>query len=250
MKKIILAVLLCLPMALLAQDVIGIQNSVKSPEHRVALLELYTSEGCSSCPPADRFLSGLKDEGISDQQLIPMAFHVTYWDYIGWKDRYAKKQFDQRQRERASKNKQDTVYTPQFVFSGEDYRGVVSFSADLNQLVKQRAKVDLELSADKQHDKLQLHLKSDISRSKLKKVGFYFVLIENNLSSDVKDGENEGVKLQHDYVVRLISGPHFQLEKTQSIELQPEWKKQDLSIVAFAEDPHTGEVLQAVRLPF
>ena len=237
-------------MALLAEEVGSGKNSVKSPQHRVALLELYTSEGCSSCPPADRFLSELKTAGISDQQLIPMAFHVTYWDFIGWKDRFAKKQFDQRQRERASKNKQDTVYTPQFVFSGEDYRGFVSFSADLNQLVKQRARVDLELSADKQRDKLQLHLKSDISRSKLKKVGFYFVLIENNLSSDVRDGENEGVKLQHDYVVRKILGPYFQLENTQSIELLPEWKKQDLSIVAIAEDPYTGEVLQAVRLPF
>ncbi len=76
------------------------------------------------------------------------------------------------------------------------------------------------------------------------------MLIENNLYSDVKDGENEGVKLQHDYVVRQILGPYFQLEKSQSIELPPEWKKQDLSIVAFAEDPQTGEVLQAVRLPF
>ena len=246
MKKIIIAVLMCLPMALLAEEV----GSVKSPQHRVALLELYTSEGCSSCPPADRFLSELKAEGISDQQLIPMAFHVTYWDFIGWEDRFAKKQFDQRQRERASKNKLDTVYTPQFVFSGEDYRGFASFSDDLNTLVKQRAKVDMALSADKQGDKLQLHLKSDISRSNLKKVHFYFVLIENNLSSDVNDGENEGVKLQHNYVVREILGPHFQLQKTQSIELRPEWKKQDLSIVAFAENPHTGEVLQAVRLPF
>ena len=246
MEKIFLVILLLLPTSLLAQNV----TTIKSPQHRVAMLELYTSEGCSSCPPADVFLSQLKDKRISDQQLIPMAFHVSYWDYIGWKDRFAKKQFDQRQRERARKNKQASVYTPQFVFSGEDYRRFASFSNDVDKLIKQKASVDLELTADKQSDNLQLNLKSDISRSNLKKVGFYFVLIENNLSSEVKDGENEGKELKHDYVVRQFFGPYFQMETEQSIKLQPEWKQQDLSIVAFAEDPHTGEVLHAVRLKY
>lgn len=246
MNKILLVIWLLLPMNLLAQEV----GTVKSPQHRVAVLELYTSEGCSSCPPADRFLSNLKAEGISDQQLIPMAFHVTYWDFIGWKDRFANKQFDERQHERAGKNKQDTVYTPQFIFAGEDYRRFASFSDDINRLISQRASVDLELNVEKRSDTLLLNLKSDISRSQLKKVSFYIVLVENNLSSNVEDGENEGERLQHDYVVRQFLGPYFQLENNQSIELRPEWKLQDLSIIAFAEDPHTGEVLQAVRLPF
>ena len=69
-----------------------------SPEHRVSLLELYTSEGCSSCPPADKFLSNLQRAGVSSKQLIPLAFHVTYWDYIGWKDPYASPKHDGRQR--------------------------------------------------------------------------------------------------------------------------------------------------------
>ena len=96
MKKILLLVILILPMNLLAKDNVDLQadenliRSVSSPVYRVALLELYTSEGCSSCPPADRFLSNLKTSGISGKQLIPMAFHVTYWDYIGWKDRLLK----------------------------------------------------------------------------------------------------------------------------------------------------------------
>lgn len=124
--KILLLVLSVLPAGLLA-DSVDVKpgdyadiKTVSSPQNRVAVLELYTSEGCSSCPPADRFLSQLKDSGISDRQLIPMAFHVTYWDYIGWNDRFAKKQFDQRQRELAYKNKSSTVYTPQFLLSGDD----------------------------------------------------------------------------------------------------------------------------------
>lgn len=246
MNKILLTILLSLPMHALAQDV----TTVRSPQHRVAVLELYTSEGCSSCPPADRFLTELKAEGISDRLLIPMAFHVTYWDFIGWKDRFAKKQFDERQHERAGKNRQDTVYTPQFVFSGEDYRRFASFSNDVNDLVQQKATVDLELRVKKQLEKLQLTLSSDISRSKLNKVSYYLVLIENNLFSEVKDGENEGERLKHDYVVRQFLGPFYQLEKEHSIELQAEWKRQDLSVIAFAEDPKTGEVLQAVRLKY
>ena len=119
----------------------------KSPENRVVLLELYTSEGCSSCPPADRFLSNLKEAGISDQQLIPMAFHVTYWDYIGWKDRFAKKQYDQRQRDHAHKQQKATVYTPQFMMSGDDYRSYATFCKDVNKLVTEKATVHLELSA-------------------------------------------------------------------------------------------------------
>ena len=261
MKKILLLVLFILPLNIQAKDVdvVAVDNDTKtvtSPDNRVVLLELYTSEGCSSCPPADRFLSSLKAAGISDKQLIPMAFHVTYWDYIGWQDRFADKQYDQRQRELAHKKKKSTVYTPQFVLSGDDYRSYAAFSEDVNKLARQKATVDLELSARKSADKLQLNLKTDISASEIKDVGFYLVVIEANLASDVNNGENEGELLHHDYVVRQFLGPYFQSKPEnkqsleQSIVLQPGWKRQDLSIVAFAENPRTGEVLQAVRLEY
>lgn len=271
MKKILLPVLFVLAVNVQAKDVdaLAVIDDVKtaaSPDNRVVLLELYTSEGCSSCPPADRFLSDLKAAGICDQQLIPLAFHVTYWDYIGWKDQFANKQYDERQRELAHKKNKSTVYTPQFVMSGDDYRSHATFSEDVNKLAKQKSTVDLVLTAhalpgqgniDKQKaDKLQLSLKTDISASKIKDVGFYLVIIENNLASDVNDGENEGEKLHHDYVVRQFLGPFFQSKpenqrsREQTVVLQPEWKKDDLSIVAFAENPHTGEVLQAVRIDY
>ena len=266
MKKILLFVLFALSTNVQAKDVdaVAVVNDVKvatSPDNRVVLLELYTSEGCSSCPPAERFLSDLKEAGISGKQLIPLAFHVTYWDYIGWKDQFAKKQYDERQRELAHKKKKSTVYTPQFVLSGNDYRSYATFSEDVNNLAKQRSTVDLELTAhvlsgQEPNDKLQLNLKTDISASKIKDVGFYLVIIENNLASDVDDGENEGELLHHDYVVRQFLGPYVQSKpenqrsREQTIVLQPEWKRDDLSIVAFAENPHTGEVLQAVRIEY
>lgn len=268
MKKYLLAVLfiLILPINLHAQNSVtakvspgeqskAITTTVKSPPHRVAMLELYTSEGCSSCPPADQFLSDLKIAGISDRQLIPMAFHVTYWDYIGWKDRFASKRFDDRQRSLAGKNKMNTVYTPQFIFSGDDYRRYTSFHQDINKLVSQKSTVDLQLTASRQADRVQLSLKPDLSKSETAAVVFYIAVTENNLSSEVSDGENAGSRLQHDYVVRQLYGPYIfakdnQPEIQQTIVLQPDWKSQDLSIVAFAENSRSGEILQALRLEY
>lgn len=257
MKKILLVALFtfCINASLnvQAEDVI---NTVTSPVNRVALLELYTSEGCSSCPPADHFLSNLKAAGISSKQLIPMAFHVTYWDYIGWKDRFANKQYDKRQRDLVRKHHKNSVYTPQFMLVGDDYRRYTTFNKDIKNLTAEKALVDLELTMKRSEEKLHLKLKLDITKSDVKDVSFYFVVVENNLSSDVEDGENEGELLHHDYVVRELSKPYFQsksenqLEKEHIIKLDPEWKKRDLSIVAFAENPRTGEVLQAVRLKY
>jgi len=263
MKKSLLLVLFLLPLSVLAVDntTKTATKIVKSPVNRVAFLELYTSEGCSSCPPADRFLSALKTADISDKQLIPVAFHVTYWDYIGWKDPFADKQYDQRQRELAHKSRKKSVYTPQFMLSGKDYRTYANFNEDVNKLTSQKATVDLELSAQILsgagiNEQLQLNLKTDISSSEIKEVGFYLVVIENNLVSEVKDGENDGKRLQHDYVVRQYLGPHFSKksenlsEQEYTVELASQWKRQDLSIIAFAENSHTGEVLQAVRLQY
>ena len=266
MKKSLLPLLLALPLNFLSLSLmadnsnIESRNStttVKSTENRVVLLELYTSEGCSSCPPADHFLSKLKQQGVSDERIIPMAFHVTYWDYIGWKDRFAKKQFDSRQRNLAHKKRKSTVYTPQFIFSGEDFRLHTRFNNEVNKFVEQKAQVNLVLTVkkpvNKRADELRIHLASDISADEVENVDIYIAVVENNLSSDVRDGENEGRKLQHDYVVRQLSTLYSQkksqkhLEKEHIIVLDLKWKKQDLSIVAFAENSLTGEILQAVK---
>lgn len=199
MKKSLLLILISLSLnfEVLAAEAAISENSVKisrSPENRVVLLELYTSEGCSSCPPADQFLSSLKTAGISDQQLIPMAFHVTYWDYIGWKDRFGNQQFDKRQREQARNNKLTTIYTPQFVLSGDDYRSYATFGEDVNKLAAEKATVAISLSVHTSSDEndidmMKLDLSADISMSEVEDVGFYLVVIEDNLTSDVDEGK-------------------------------------------------------------
>src|SRR3989338_9674550 len=94
----------------------------RSGARTAALVELYTSEGCSSCPPADRWLSGLASKGYAPDRVVPLSLHVDYWDYIGWKDPYAKREFSLRQRKLSQLQRMALVYTPQVLLQGRDFR--------------------------------------------------------------------------------------------------------------------------------
>ena len=100
-----------------------------STAERVNVLELYTSEGCSSCPPADESFSRLKQEADLWTKLIPLAFHVDYWDYLGWKDPFANAKHSSRQRQYAAKWLARTVYTPGLVMNGQESRSLKAASA-------------------------------------------------------------------------------------------------------------------------
>ena len=225
--------------------------SVVSSANRAALLELYTSEGCSSCPPADRFMSQLKNSDISDQQLIPLSFHVTYWDYIGWRDRFANDQYDDRQRKQAMLNAGRSVYTPQFMLNGKDYRHYRSLDTDVQRINTQAAAYQLKLTAIPQTDSISVKLNIRRLLDNHEKAIAYLALYEHNLTSAVTDGENEGERLHHDYVVRELKGP-YSLEQDQA-EVKAafahrDYKIEDSGVVAFIQKPLSSEVLQAVRL--
>ena len=102
----------------LATESIVFESGIKQN----TLVELYTSEGCSSCPPAEKYLNSLKNNKRLWKTLFPIAFHVDYWDYIGWKDQYAQKEFGQRQSRYASLKRTSTVYTPAFMVNGDSWR--------------------------------------------------------------------------------------------------------------------------------
>ena len=97
-------------------------QTFESGNKPVSLIELYTSQGCSSCPPADRWLSSLNDDENLWSKFVPMAFHVDYWDYIGWKDPFASKEYSQRQRRYAGEYGESTVYTPGVRKNGAEWR--------------------------------------------------------------------------------------------------------------------------------
>jgi len=165
--------------------------------HRVRVIELFTSEGCSSCPPADRWLSALRDQPGLWAQWVPLAFHVDYWDYIGWKDRFAQPSFGQRQRRYASEGNARAVYTPGIFVDGKDWRGWSrSEGADLPHPTDPLAgQLTLEVSAG------QTEVNYLPEKAPNEELFVNLAWLGFDRQSDVTRGENRGSKLTNDFVV-------------------------------------------------
>jgi len=234
-------------------NLLAAECRAKSGKQVLPLLELYTSEGCSSCPPADQWLRALK---LDDTGLIALAFHVDYWDYIGWKDRFAKASFSQRQRQSAAQGGLGFVYTPQFMLNGRDFRSwnEARLKQGIASISEQIASVALSLSINaKTNDEILMSATAQSVRIEDNhQTDVYVALYESNLTSTVTAGENMGRTLQHDYVVRTLFGPYSLNNNTQlnkAFLLKPEWKARNAGAVIFAQNRHSGEILQSLRLP-
>ena len=232
----------------------GLSCSARSGNGTVPLLELYTSEGCSSCPPADEWLSSLRHGGLVPDRVVPLALHVDYWNDLGWEDSYSQKAFTDRQYRLADLNRQRTVFTPQFVLNGRNLsRWHSQADSEIRHIntVKPRASITLAVSRDAQH----VGITADAETiGPAAQTDLYLAVYENNLSHDIGTGENRGLTLHHDYVARQLIGP-VALEITgkvhfmRNISLDKSWKVPDMGIVAFVQDRQNGEVLQALSLP-
>jgi len=169
---------------------------ISSPNTQVSLLELYTSEGCSSCPPADKYLSELKSHPGLWTSVIPVAFHVDYWNYIGWQDRFSSPEYSARQRRYAHTKNLKTVYTPGFLLNGEEWRSFFGLRK-------------LSVDSDEQVGSLKLHindmeLKTEyvpVKNLKDKKLILNIVVSGFDIKTDVRSGENHGKELKHDFTV-------------------------------------------------
>ena len=172
----------------------------QSTESQTALLELFTSEGCSSCPPAEAWLSELKQSPGLWKQFVPVAFHVDYWDHMGWRDRWAAKEFSDRQRAYAQSWRSDSIYTPGFVLNGREWR---EWARSKDGLGSSEAKAGvLKISS-----KDLRHWQASFSPA-VRNAGDYeahAALLANGLVSDVKTGENRGRHLNHDFVVTALN---------------------------------------------
>ncbi|MDH3604032.1 MAG: DUF1223 domain-containing protein [Candidatus Tectomicrobia bacterium] len=179
----------------------NVRTVFSSGAQRVALIELFTSEGCSSCPPADRWLSGLKTDPDLWKDFVPVAFHVDYWDYIGWKDRFSRPEYSDRQRRYAEEGGARVVYTPGFFYQGKDWRGWRG--AKSAQVDKVRIG---ELSVLIDDDGAAIHFNS--LDPGLKRLNAHVALLGMNLETAVRAGENRGRKLKHDFVaLNVVSVP-------------------------------------------
>jgi hypothetical protein len=204
------------------------------------VIELYTSEGCSSCPPADKWLSGLK--GLAAQgRVVPQAFHVGYWDYIGWVDRFAAPAYTSRQKQVAQVNHLSGIYTPQLVRDGQDWRDYAN--AMTRAAGPAQAQIKLARTDADAFEASVMPGAADTSWSA------YWTITENGHASKVKAGENAGESLQHDFVVRQYV-PAGQYKGAQKLNLRAvpadAAHPRQVNLVVF--DPKSGKPLQALSL--
>jgi len=176
-------------------------QTFESGNKPVALIELYTSEGCSSCPPADRWLSSLVDDENLWSGFVPLAFHVDYWDYIGWKDPYASKEYSQRQRRYASQFGESTVYTPGMRKNGEEWRSWRFFGQPESTQKIDPGNVSITVD-EKGAFTAKYQEGNDIESQSLQ---LNIAILGLGLSNDVTRGENRGKTLEHDFVVLGVS---------------------------------------------
>ena len=203
-------------------------KTINTPEQEgIAVVELFTSQGCSSCPSADRLLSKLINEtGTSDHPVFGLSFHVDYWNRLGWRDPYSSEEYTQRQYAYGRKLKLETVYTPQMIVNGK-----LEFVGSNERLAKQTinkvlaspavANITVEkLVAEPDQITLNYTMENDLP-------GYVInaAIVERGISTDVKRGENHGRILHHDNVVRVFQQQEanqqgiFELSMPEEIDL-------------------------------
>ena len=221
---------------------------VRSGQRTAALVELYTSEGCSSCPPADRQLSRLKQTLDPNAEFVPLSLHVDYWDAIGWKDPFAQSRFDERQSELVRLAGRQTVYTPQFFVAGKEVR---SWPTNLNDAVREvnarQATADLQIETRLVGPAvLAVRVRATAAGNG---AALYVLLTENGLVSRVMRGENGGATLEHDHVVRAFYGPIALADgRSEFVRELPlaGTNPRNVDVAAFVAEPRSGVVRQAL----
>jgi len=215
----------------------------KSP----VLVELFTSEGCSSCPPADKNLIYLNDkQPFADAEVITLAMHVDYWNRLGWKDVFSAPQFSERQSFYSDTFKLGEVYTPQIVVDGTSQ--FVGSNLDearkaVGEAVKSpKGNVALSVS----DNKLQVKISGLPKHSP---ANVFVAVAEDNLSTAVKNGENGGRTLPHTSVVRelrtigKVTAEDNSFDTETAFQLQPSWKKQNLKLVVFVQVEQNSRII-------
>ncbi len=225
--------------------------SVTSSETVTPVIELYTSEGCSSCPRADRFLSQLGKTINSDFHAVPLAFHVDYWNWLGWTDPFSRAEYTARQREVGAQNQQSSIYTPEIVVAGKESRGGNVIIERIKYSNTQPATVVINLNMHTgDPGKLAVDFVVD-NNAATDNVRAHIAIYENHIVREIGGGENSGKTLTHDFVVRhwsdAIELSRGKTIKMLSLEIDENWETENLGLAVIVINSSTGETLQAVN---
>lgn len=227
------------------------QTSPNAKAHPV-VLELFTSEGCSSCPPADALLKKLDDTGqIGDVEILALEEHVDYWNHLGWTDPFSSHDWTERQEQYARSLRHDGVYTPQLVLNGSIDLVGSSERAVLRQISEQAKTPDVAMRASSinlSSKSAQIAIEFE-SSSDLPSADLWLAVTERGLSSDVRQGENQGRNLAHAAVLRSLTRVRMPQAGSSraiaSVSLDKAWKPENLRVVAFLQDRKSLHILGA-----
>jgi hypothetical protein len=236
----------------------GSEQAVGTAASSAVLVELFTSEGCSSCPPADKLLSELDQvQPIKGVQVIPLSEHVDYWDRLGWKDPFSSAEFTRRQSEYGRVLAVEDIYTPQMVVDGRtEFTGnkrATAFDAIAKAARAPKGDVRITIKAAGPGSvtlTVQVENLPDVARGDT--ADLMLALTESGLLSKVSRGENSGRDLAHSAVTRklikigTVNGTAFSAER--NLHLDSPWKRQNMKIVAFVQERNSRRVLGATAI--
>jgi hypothetical protein len=225
------------------------QTSAQSTTDRVPVIaELFTSEGCSSCPPADALLEmWLQEQPLKGVFVVPLSEHVTYWDHQGWKDPFSAQQYTARQQQYGIRFNLDSIYTPQLVidgtreFVGSDKRAIERALTDAAKTPKPALKVTATVN-----DGSLNMTASGPGLTAEKDAELVFAVTEDHLVIDVPRGENAKRTLKHSGVVRWLSSAGDSGQSTSATaKLAPNWHRGNLRVVAFVQSRKNHRIIAA-----
>lgn len=218
----------------------------------IAVVELFTSQGCSSCPPADRLLSAIAAEPAFAGRVVPLAYHVDYWNYIGWQDPFSSADWSARQKQYAQAYNTNRIYTPQLVvngtaeMTGSEERRV---RAAIAKALAEKPPVDLDLTVEKTPGGLRAKITASHAAALPRDADVLVALVENGLVTKVGRGENGGRTLKNDAVVRRLQkafalGAAAGGSGTGSVDLTvgEATPGRKLGVAAFVQDPKTRAI--------
>jgi hypothetical protein len=236
---------------LLANGLAGGVAPLATDPHVPVLVELFTSEGCSSCPPADALLMDLDlRQPVVGADVIALGEHVDYWDELGWKDRFSSAQFTQRQNRYAARFRLDSPYTPQMVINGRA-EFVGNNSAQADKAITAAAHPPAAPPA------IAISATGDAVDVKITSAGPHpldviLAVTESDLSTQVGRGENHGRLLRHTAVVRDLrkigTTTAGQFTARPRLALKPDWRRDHLRAVVFLQNPSTLEINGAAQV--
>ena len=242
MKFLLPIIIFSVSLLTISFSTVSLKNKMAKEQDGFALIELFTSEGCSSCPPADEALEEIQKK-YNDKDVLVLSYHVDYWNKLGWKDIFSDVSFTQRQEYYSNIFRLNNIYTPQVVVNGKkEFLGsdksklISSIEEQLNE--KPAASIRLNIVQNTE-GKIDVHYSAEGIDAKKEQA--ILVLVQKMATNEIKKGENKGRTLHHINIVRNI----FYLplkEKTTSFTLPTGLQKEDVFVAGFIQDKRSGSI--------